>query len=173
MATPFTRWVRAPGEHLASLADGMKDQVARLRAIDQMNGTRYSAEILSSQSWKDRCDQRLVEIATRIAHEALGLEDARVTLDGIERDCLGLSTCVRAIHAAWWQSMQAHPRSPSQSDFPDALHAMYAPYVDVFRADRFMAPHIRGLIATSGTTVVSKLSDLVPVVESRLAERRA
>ena len=42
----------------------------------------------------------------------------------------------------------------------------------VFRADRFMAPQIRRLIATSGTTVGSKLSDLVPVVESRLAERR-
>jgi hypothetical protein len=46
------------------------------------------------------------------------------------------------------------------SDFADALHAFYAPYVSIFRADNYMAPHIAKHVKQYGTRVVPKLRDL-------------
>lgn len=59
----------------------------------------------------------------------------------------------------------------SDSVYADSLHAMYAPYVDVFRTDSEMADHVRAAVVGRGTSVVGKLSKLVEELESRLARR--
>ena len=61
---------------------------------------------------------------------------------------------------------------PSDSQAVDAMHAAYAPYVNVFRADRYMAPHIDKQVKQFGTRVVNKLED-VPAVLSELILQRA
>ena len=57
------------------------------------------------------------------------------------------------------------------SDFGDVMHAFYAPYVDIFRADRFMADGLRKSLAHTKTTVASKLSELPSIIETRLDQR--
>lgn len=168
LATPFTRWIRGPGEHLASLMEKMRHLAEGMRAGDEARGTDYHRETLSRESWERLRDDFLLRIARRIANERLGLDGSRLDLATIERDCPGLAIGVRTLYSAWRQSTLANPRTPSRSDYPDALHAMYAPYVDVFRADRFMAPHIRGWAAPWGTAVVSTLSELAAAIACKL-----
>lgn len=168
LATPFTRWIRGPGEHLASLMETMRELAEGMRAGDEARGTDHHKATLSRESWERLCDDCLLRIARRIAGERLALDSSRLDLATIKRDCPGLSIGVRALYSAWRQSTLANPRTPLGSDYPDALHAMYAPYVDVFRADRFMAAHIRGWAAPWGTAVVSKLSELVAVIAFKL-----
>ena len=64
------------------------------------------------------------------------------------------------------------PRKAKLSDFPDAMHAMYAPYVDVFRADSFMAPHVNRCVQRHSTIVVSKLDELVTSIGEVLKSRK-
>jgi hypothetical protein len=49
---------------------------------------------------------------------------------------------------------------------------MYAPYVDVFRADRYMAPHIRKQVERRGVLVVSRLED-IPAQIDELTQLRS
>ena len=80
----------------------------------------------------------------------------------------GLSVGVRSLLSAWRSSLTAMtPRAPKNSDFPDAVHAMYAPYVQIFRADAFMAPHIQKLTKRFGTAVVSKLEELPSTIQEQ------
>lgn len=60
------------------------------------------------------------------------------------------------------------PRKPLGSDFLDILHTVYAPYVDVFRADRTMAHFVKQALGTRGTKVVGSLPELIPAVEALL-----
>ena len=56
----------------------------------------------------------------------------KLSAASIDHSCPGLACGIRSLHSAWWTVTSATPRRPQLSDFPDALHAMYAPYVDVF-----------------------------------------
>jgi len=52
------------------------------------------------------------------------------------------------------------------------MHAVYAPYVDIFRADSFMAPYIARQSNKYGTTTVAKLVDLSKAITERLTARK-
>ena len=54
------------------------------------------------------------------------------------------------------------------SDWVDSLQAMYAPYVDIFHTDSYMAPIVAEKVKKYGTTVVAKIGDLADQKETRL-----
>jgi len=45
---------------------------------------------------------------------------------------------------------------------------MYAPYVDIFRADAYMAGHLNRVSASHRTTIAPKLDQWVLAIEKRL-----
>jgi hypothetical protein len=107
----------------------------------------------------------LVGIANRFGE---GLKpSAKLDIALVDTHCPGISTAIRSLHSAWRSITFENPRKPKESDFVDALHAAYAPYVDVFRADGFMANHVAKQVARFGTTVVPKLSSLPEVLRQR------
>ena len=61
---------------------------------------------------------------------------------------------------------------PKKSDWVDSLHAMYAPYVDIFRTDSYMAPIVEAKVEKYGTTVVAKIGNLAEKIETRLSLHR-
>lgn len=65
------------------------------------------------------------------------------------------------------------PRRASSSDFGDTLHALYLPYVDVFRTDAFAASAIRECAFPSeiATTVVDNFAKLPDSITARLEAR--
>lgn len=84
----------------------------------------------------------------------------------VDHHCPGMSATVRALCSSVWENVTgARKELPSNSQPVDAMHAMYAPYVNVFRADRYMAPHIEKQVRKHGTVVVSRLTQLVDVLK--------
>lgn len=78
---------------------------------------------------------------------------------------------LRTLLAASRDVTTMKPRVPMVSDFADGVHSVYAPYVDVFRTDAYMAPHVERHARRFGVAVVPKLAKLPSVIEERLARR--
>ncbi len=164
----FTAGVRKPAE---SLANTLRELVEKLRAIREgslrTDAARRTSEFDAKQ-WENWHDTFLVGLCKRLARDAHESELLSITPALIDERCPGLSVGVRSLLSAWRSSLTAMtPRAPKNSDFPDAVHAMYAPYVQIFRADAFMAPHIQKLTKRFGTAVVSKLEELPSTIQEQ------
>lgn len=166
--TPFTEWVRKPAEALLASLRQMVDHAASVRRMDDAYGTKLADSLFSSSKWRAWQDELLVGIANRVVKALLDETSPGLTPTMIDERCPGLSVGIRSLHTAWLGSTSQTPRQPRLSDFPDALHAIYAPYVDIFRADSFMAPHIAKYSRRYGTQVVPKLPDLLPAIQRAL-----
>ena len=109
----------------------------------------------------------LINIAKKFAGD--GANVAALTVGTLNDQCPSLSVGVRTLHSAWFTALSRNrPRKPALSDFSDGLHAMYAPHVQVFRADGFMAPIVSEHARRFPVQVVSKLSKLRSTIESLL-----
>ena len=58
------------------------------------------------------------------------------------------------------------------SDVGDIMHALYMPYVDIFRVDGFACQYLRTASALVNTELVDKLEKLAPAIRKRLSEQR-
>jgi hypothetical protein len=76
-----------------------------------------------------------------------------------------------AMHVARHSVQSMPPRAPSHSDFPDAYHAVYLPYVDIYRADSFMANVLRECKLPLPTVIVEKFLQLPSRIEEMLDAR--
>lgn len=95
-----------------------------------------------------------------------------VNVDDIDRCCPGLATMTRANMEFLWTYIGGNAQKAiTSSAYPDAQHAMYAPYVDIFRPDQTMAPHMRTALESRSTRVVAKLLDLPDAIDECLAAR--
>jgi hypothetical protein len=162
--TPFVSWARGP----AALITDRVRELARLVESARANPfiTEESlASMYGPAKWEEWQSSMLVGIANRFGE---GLKpSAKLDIALVDTHCPGISTAIRSLHSAWRSITFENPRKPKESDFVDALHAAYAPYVDVFRADGFMANHVAKQVARFGTTVVPKLSSLPEVLRQR------
>ena len=164
----FTSWIRGPAASMHRHMNDMVQNSASVRRYDADFGTTLADSFFSSSAWLTQQDKLLHGIALRMSKELLKHHASELSVSSIDKDCPGLSVGIRSLHNAWWTTTSQRPRSPKPSDFPDGLHAMYAPYVDVFRADTFMAPHIAKACNRFGTKVVSKLAQLPSAIQQSL-----
>lgn len=160
--TPFIEWVRTPARTMIESLNKIVEHAAKVRSIDNLLGTTIADEFFTSKQWTQWQDEVLSAVSMKLLQTLLNEFRDNVQSAMIDRCCPGLSTGIRSLHSAWWTATTKTPRPPRLSDFPDALHACYAPYVDVFRADSFMAPYIAKHASRYGTIVVPKLADLAP-----------
>jgi len=167
--SPFIDWTRKPAESMLVCIENIAAQAVKVRETDARIGTRLSEDLLARGNWEAQQDTMVSRTATRLATVLLGTAQALSHVE-VDAHCPGLSVALRSLHSAWWSSTRTTPRRPKLSDFPDALHAAYAPYVDVFRADSAMAPSIERYAKKYGTVVVPKLVALLP--ELALSEPR-
>lgn len=164
----FTSWIRGPAASMQKHMNDMVQNSASVRQCDANFGTTLADSFFSSSEWLTLQDKLLHSIAVRMSKEFLSHDASELSVSSIDKDCPGLSVGIRSLHSAWWSTTSPRPRSPKLSDFPDGLHAMYAPYVDIFRADTFMAPHIAKACNRFGTKVVSKLARLPSAIQQSL-----
>ena len=83
----------------------------------------------------------------------------------------GITTSMNLVmHVARKSIGAAIPRRPKHSDFPDAYHSLFLPYVDVFRADSFTASVIKECKFPFQTTIVSNFLDLPSQIEAKLKQ---
>jgi hypothetical protein len=167
----FTTWIRGPAASMQIHLNDMVQKSASVRRCDADFGTTFADSLFSSSEWLALQDKLLHGIAVRMSKELLSHDASELSVSSIDKDCPGLSVGIRSLHSAWWTTTSQRPRWPKLSDFPDGLHAMYAPYVDIFRADAFMAPHIAKVCDRFGTKVVSKLTQLPSAIQAFLSNR--
>lgn len=169
ISSPISDVVRKPGRELGklmrSLVDISKTWAGLLRDADGKNNPLAKNGQIEKQ-WQTTQDQQLLNIVQRIAgNEKLNLGNFSVA--DVDRFCPGLSAGVRSLYSSMWENVGgSRKESPSDSQPVDALHAFYAPYVKIFRADRFMAPHIEKQVRRHGTIVVPRLTQLLSVLEN-------
>lgn len=173
-------------DSLASSIDNAPDFAASLRKIvraaSESNGraSRAMAERVSllpetegekRLGWR-KWEEVIVREIVATHFEKSGTVPAReFTFDEIKTACPGIHSMVvtdwRFLAQAYFGGNQ---KGLSDSVYADTLHAMYAPYVDVFRADSEMADHVRTAVEGRGTSVVGKLRKLVAELKLRLEQ---
>lgn len=169
MSSPIAEIVRKPGRELGEYIRKLVEiSIQRASALRE-NGldsdpTRRFGEI--SCRWMEMQGRQLVTLVQNAA-SARNIILGAITPEDVDRYCPGISATVRALYSSAWENVAgSRKEEPSDSQPVDALHAMYAPYVRVFRADKFMAPHIQKQVNRYGTIVVPRLTQLVGVLES-------
>lgn len=90
-------------------------------------------------------------------------------MEEVEQFAPGFATAVRCIYESAWNSVLPKGRNQiKESDFVDAVHASYAPYVDIYRTDSYMAPIVQGEVRRYGTIVCRDLLALPGLIEAKL-----
>lgn len=175
LAEPIVEIVRKPGREIGAKARELIDRRTRFQTDPETRDIKdalwnNSAEM--KRDWEARTSSMVEGFAKRVCKEAGYPWPDSATHDAIAKYCPGLNAAVRSTMTAIWDSYGGSRRAqPSDSQFPDSMHAVYAPYVDIFRADRFMAPHVRRQLENATTTVVPVLADLPAAIEQKLADR--
>lgn len=171
--SPFIEWLRAPAEKLLAAALKMHESAQQLHEMQRIVGTSLQPEIFTVKGWARLQDETVCNIAQRAVDHFTPGAKGPTSAKCVDESCPGLSAFIRSVHSAIRDTISETPRYPKASDFADGVHAMYAPYVDFFRADSYMANHIRRCVERHGTFVVPKLSLLIPAVAQRLTHSGA
>lgn len=168
LSSPIAEIIRAPGRELGQTfrqiieANICWAEAFILDGVDANPTSQYGA---ISDRWSEAVDFHLVSIFNRAASERkiqLGKIDAQL----VEKYCPGVTTTIKSLFSSAWANIGGGRKKLLEDSQPvDALHAMYAPYVKVFRADRFMSPYIQAQVKQRGTIVVRTLEELVDVLE--------
>ncbi|ADV27460.1 hypothetical protein Psesu_1615 [Pseudoxanthomonas suwonensis 11-1] len=157
---PIVQWVRRPAEKLLETMEGAIGELKRYRIA----GVSQVDELLSIGGWKLAQDELLIKVANRIG-AGLGLSQLTTSAEDIDKFCPGLSASVRTAHTSVRNSLLDGSRKLKKSDFVDALHCMYSPYIDVFRADKYTASIVRPLLKNHRTHVCSSLCQVTEVLK--------
>jgi len=176
LASPISEIVRKPGrelgEQIRTLVKLSLDYANKLVALNPTGHNPLGRHGKLTKQWADFQDRQILNITRTLSNEWFHTEITDVNIDDVNASCRGLVTVLRSLYSSAWENIGgSRKEEPSESQFVDALHALYAPYVDVFRADRFMSPHIeRQVTRKDGTTVVAKLQQLPEAIEKRVSE---
>lgn len=173
--TPFSEWVRGPSKAVVEAiqkaghdAATLKAKCEQLRAFSTELGIQSEAPRINAAAWLLQQEEVLTRVAQALIARMHGNSTDTFTAEAIDRLAPGLATCVRVLHSSAWNSVGETARNPKESDWVDSLHSMYAPYVDIFRTDSYMAPIVQSKSERYGTVVVAKLGKLAEQIEARL-----
>ncbi len=158
-------WARGPAENLTLGFSKMIDAGNLVIEMEQSHGVDSGVGFLSSARWHAQSEELTVSVVNRLLQSfhpgSPACNDART----INRYCPGISSLVRVALSSLRNSFGPTPRKLARSDFVDAMHAMYAPYCNVFRSDRYMAPIVAGEVEDYGTVVAGTLERVPSAIE--------
>jgi hypothetical protein len=162
--SPVVTWLRAPAHEFA---ENLTTSLQPLRAIAHEMRLHAASNILVPH-----LERRLTDLWAALPLQFINaalkavLPDAPPLARTELRDsaCPGLQVTAEAILGTVRDAVSRQPRPIADSDFGDVMHATYAPYVDVFRADGYMAQHIRRGLGNRKTVVVGDLRELPTVL---------
>lgn len=164
----IVEWLRAPAEK------NNKVLLDAIGAIENLRSHDMYAEALSertSKAGREKISDSIFLKTCEEIFESLNLVMNDVDVIKRKSKAKGLHACTSIAAEVMLNSFNVNPRVPKASDFVDALNAIYAPYVDIFRTDSFMAPIVSRHMEKHGTKVVGKITSLVPEIEKMLALR--
>ncbi len=163
LADWYRKIVREPNEMMAT---GMR------KFVDVMDGQPMPHR-WKAQGWRLLSDELLLRLVSSTEpHESATSQ--RMSAERIRNRCPGICAQADVTYSFVWSYIAGTAKKEiPNSAAADAMHAAYAPYVDVFRADRSMAPHVATAVQGIGTRVVGDRRALVGVIKEILLERHA
>lgn len=193
--THLGEWVRTPAKIITSTFIQVADQVNVLmqrreglmrQREELLTRAKDSDEVatiletlppllqMDSAFWNSQQDAMVVRVADAIVNKnkAGSSFSDDTSVNDVDVGMPGLATAIRVCHSSLGNSMGLAGRRPKNSDWVDCIHAMYAPYVDIFRTDSYMAPIVQDKVKKYGVQVVAKLKTLAPCIEEALQENR-
>ncbi len=171
LSSPIAEIVRQPGRELGQLMRTLA-RLANEWATTLKNGglddpTGKHGEI--AFRWQEMEQRQLVDLVQKIANSKR-INLGNYAAADVDACCPGISAGIKSLYSSVWANVGGGRKEEASDSQPvDALHAFYAPYVQIFRADRFMAPHIQKQVINAGTIVVPRLSQLVNTLEKHLS----
>jgi hypothetical protein len=170
--TPIIEWLRRPSRNLEASMKAAATHYSSVTAIKSVAGAGPDGAI-PRDYWLHKQQELLVSTALMLLGKMEVLPEGLVLeAETIDARCPGFAVCVRAMHDSIRDSVGRNARELKASDFADCVHALYVPYVDIFRADSYMSGHIAPLAAKHGTAVVQKLRNLPAEISRRLSSPR-
>ncbi|CAB5659222.1 Uncharacterised protein [Comamonas aquatica] len=155
--------LRNLGQKTATNMRGLIEYFVNSSQKTNNNAWRYNTRVMGL---------KLAEIFSNFFNLTPTDEVLLIDFDDVERQCPGFTTMNIACMELMWIYVGGKTKKEIlDSAFLDALHAMYAPYVDIFRSDQSMVPHIKNGLQTASTKVVAKLLDLPSSIEDCLASK--
>lgn len=149
---PLTQSLRKPGEDIAALmsrlakdVSGYEDKTGKHVALGR---ERFKAQLLTE----------LPKHLSRMVLESQGLPPREIDPKNLHRSAPGFSAMLSTFVECALQSFSSSPRTPKRSDFLDAIHVTYTPYVDIFRADRFTASILKDTLSGNGVRSCSHIT---------------
>jgi len=171
--TPIIQWLRGSSQGLTVAIKALTEKATEIFEMEERLGVESSRGVFSKNNWDQAQDHLAVSTASQMREKFIPGSHVEFTSDQFDASCPGFSCCLRSLHSSIRSAVGESARTPKDSDIVDAIHAMYAPYVDIFRADSFMSTYIIENAAKHGTIVVSKLNSLVEVIERQLSVMRS
>jgi hypothetical protein len=176
--TPIVEWMRGPARKLrgnmagatsklSALVLEAKERREKLLALDIEKSVIDTMPIPDVKGLGSRS---IVDVARRLISEISKSESADFEVHDLDLHAPGLATALHTFFEVISRSIGVAPRALKDSDFVDVIHSMYAPYVDIFRADAFMAPVLRQT-QCGQSIVVARLPELPDVIERELKHR--
>ena len=145
----------------------IQNPVLKAERMSEFVAEKQTRQALVTNSWNKMQKSMLVDICTRIA-EKNGVSSAKDATTLLTQ-CPGISTAIAIfMYAAKRSALPTESRTLSASDFGDAMHGIYAPYVDIFRTDVFMADAVAKAVKLHGTKVARRLSEVPSLIEQHL-----
>lgn len=171
LANPIAEYVRKPGRDMGAglrrLATVTKDYAEFL-----LNQDPPTPLTMLAKEWGIRQGSQMCGVVRAFAESQSLVIPANFDAADVVAKCPGVATMFGALYSRVWENVAGGKKTEvSDSLTVDTMHALYAPYVDVFRADREMAPHIAKQLKPHGTTVVSKREELPTVIERLLQSK--
>lgn len=170
--TPFINWVREPAKKLFDVVNAITEHIRQLQIHLAHSSITSNADLLTSDWWHRQADTLVENISLKLLRENYPNESKKITFQDVDKRCPGFSTVIRSAHSTIRDLTLRSPRKNHKASiYVDSLHSIYAPYVDIFRADRYMTPHIQRAAKHYSTIIVPSLNDLAMAIEQELSLR--
>jgi hypothetical protein len=169
---PLIEWFRGPAhahkEHVNAITTSGRDHVSSNSGIGSA-----TLGFWTHVPWKKMQDQMLLNIVNGELDRRKFDFGPTGDIELVDARCAGILTFVRALHSSVWNALTSQPRAARETDVLDAVHAMYAPHVTIFRADGYMGPNVRKCAQRYGTEVVTSPNELPGRIRARLSALRS
>jgi hypothetical protein len=166
---PVGEWVRGPALKVTEKLKDLAKIAAEAHEHERLTGKNPLTDQLTPKGWQQGQNELLLNVANDVASALFTHANPITDAQLVDNFCPGIAMCMRVMHSSLRNAVSKVPREPTSNDFVDAVHSMYAPYVDIFRGDRYMSPIIATHAAKYGTKVVAKLEDVPASIEWVLA----
>lgn len=169
----FGNIVRAPSKDMNVMARNLIEAARQVAAnfCDEQTELGIGGNEALRRDWAERVEGALISSIDAVCKRVNPSWSGSFTSLEVAEFCPGINVVVRSVFSSYADNVFGGKKAlPSDSQFADSMHAIYSPYVDLFRADAYMSGHIEKFVPKSGAQVVSRLRNLPAAIESKLRE---